>query len=252
MTKPIVGGFIPARYASTRLPGKPLAEILGKPMIQRVYERCLQAQSLDLVWVATDDERIVRAVEAFGGRAVMTSPSHPSGTDRLAEAVQQTDADIVVNIQGDQPFIDPRMIEEAVQPLLDDPSLPLCTLIHPVTDPRDWEDPGVVKTVIDLAGNALYFSRSLVPYPQKSAPHKVYEHVGLYVYRRDFLLDVAKLTPTPLEQVESLEQLRWLEHGYRIRCVETHCEDNAFSGFSIDTWEDVERAEAMLRERGLQ
>lgn len=251
MTNTQVAGIIPARYASTRLPGKALKPILGKPMIQRVYERCLQARVLDLVCVATDDERIVRAVEAFGGRAVMTSPDHPSGTDRLAEAVQSLDAGIVVNIQGDQPFIDPRMIEEGVQPLLDDPSLEMATLMHAIHKPEDLADTGVVKTVVDLAGNALYFSRSLIPYPQKGAPRNVFEHVGLYVYRRDFLLKLAQLEPTPLEEIESLEQLRVLEHGYRLRVVETACGDNEFSGFSIDTQQDLDRAEAMLRERGL-
>jgi len=246
-----VVGIIPARYASTRLPGKALKPILGRPMIQRVYERSVQAKCLAEVCVATDDERIVRAVEAFGGRAIMTSPEHPSGTDRLAEAVQSVDADVAVNIQGDQPFIDPLMIEEAVQPLLDDPLLEMATLMHPVTRPEDFEDTGVVKTVVDLAGNALYFSRSLIPYPQKGDPRRVFEHVGLYAYRRDFLLMLAELPPTPLEAIESLEQLRVLEHGYTIRVVETKCADNAFSGFSVDTPEDLERAEAMLRERGL-
>jgi len=161
------------------------------------------------------------------------------------------DADIVVNIQGDQPFIDPVMIEEAVQPLLDEPDLEMATLMHPIHDPKDLADPGVVKTAVDLKGNALYFSRSLIPYPHKDVPHAVYEHVGLYVYRREFLLRLAQLEPTPLEQIESLEQLRVLEHGHRIRVMVTACEDNAFSGFSIDTQEDLERAEAMLRERGM-
>jgi len=251
-TGPIVTGIIPARYGSTRLPGKALKPILGKPMIQRVYERCRKARALDVVCVATDDERIQRAVERFGGRAVMTSPDHASGTDRLAEAVKLLPADIVVNIQGDQPFIDPIMIDEAVQPLLEDASLEVATLMHPITEAKDLEDTGVVKTVVDRAGFALYFSRSLIPYPEKQAPHKVYEHVGLYVYRRDFLLKIAQLEPATLEQVESLEQLRWLEHGYRIRVVETACSDNAFSGFSVDTQEDIERAEAMLRQRGIE
>lgn len=252
MAKPIVAGMIPARYGSTRLPGKALEPILGKPMVQRVYERCLEASVLDLVCVATDDTRIVDAVEAFGGRAVMTSVDHVSGTDRLAEAVQSIEADVVVNIQGDQPFIDPRMIEEAVRPLLDDAGLPMATLMHPIADPADLQDPGVVKTVVDRHGNALYFSRSLIPYPRNDAPHAVYEHVGLYVYRRDFLVTLSELPPTLLEQVESLEQLRVLEHGYRIRVVESTCPDHAFAGFSIDTPEDLERAEAMLRERGLE
>jgi len=247
-----VVGVIPARYASTRLPGKALRTILGKPMIQRVYERCLEAELLDSVCVATDDDRIANAVEAFGGRAIMTSPDHPSGTDRLAEAVRGMDADIIVNIQGDQPFIDPVMIDEATRPLCENPSLEIATLMHAISKPGDLRDPGVVKVVVDRAGLALYFSRSLIPYPQKAVPHMVYEHVGLYVYRRKTLLKLARLEPTTLEQVESLEQLRWLEHGYRIQTIETHCRDHEFSGFSVDTAEDLARAEAMLKERGMK
>jgi 3-deoxy-manno-octulosonate cytidylyltransferase (CMP-KDO synthetase) len=251
MGKATVVGMIPARYASSRLPGKPLAPILGKSMIQRVYERCLAASVLDAVCVATDDERIARVVEGFGARAVMTSPDHASGTDRLAEAVLSVDADVVVNIQGDQPFIDPVMIEEATRPLLDDPSLPMCTLMHPIHRPEDLQDPGVVKTVVDRNGYALYFSRSLIPYPQNDVSHSVYEHVGLYVYRRDFLIELAELEPTLLERIESLEQLRVLEHGHRLKVVETTCTDNEFAGFSVDTPDDLARAEAMLRQRGM-
>ncbi|MBN1343755.1 MAG: 3-deoxy-manno-octulosonate cytidylyltransferase [Phycisphaerae bacterium] len=252
MPAPIVVGIIPARYASTRLPGKALAPILGKSMIRRVYERSSRAAVLDAVYVATDDERIVREVEGFGGRAIMTREDHASGTDRLAEAVQSIECDIVVNIQGDQPFIDPVMIDEATQPLLDDRTLPMCTLMHPIHKPEDLKDTGVVKTVVDRNGDALYFSRSLIPYPEKDVAHTIYEHVGLYVYRREFLIKLARLEPTILEQVESLEQLRVLEHGYRLRVVATQCEDNEFSGFSIDTAEDLARAEAMLRDRGLE
>ncbi|HOZ49022.1 MAG TPA: 3-deoxy-manno-octulosonate cytidylyltransferase [Candidatus Hydrogenedentes bacterium] len=250
MADAVVVGIIPARYGSTRLPGKALAPILGKPMIQWVCERSAQAGVLDSVCVATDDRRIVEAVEAFGGHAVMTRADHPSGTDRLAEAVQSMDADIVVNIQGDQPFIDPAMIDEAVAPLLADPALPMATLMHPIHRPEDLEDAGVVKTVVDLEGNALYFSRSLIPYPQKGAARHVYEHVGLYVYRRGFLLRLAQLEPSPLEQIESLEQLRVLEYGYKLRVVVTQCADNEFTGFSVDTAEDLERAESMARSRG--
>ena len=251
MSEPRVVGMIPARYASTRLPGKAIKPILGKPMIQRVCERCAQAEGLDAVYVLTDDQRIVEAVEAFGGKALMTSPDHASGTDRAAEAVESIDADIVVNVQGDQPFVDPVMIDEAVAPLLEDATLDMSTLMHPISKPEDLADTGVVKTVVDRAGYALYFSRSLIPYPQTATPHTVCEHVGLYVYRKDFLLTLAALEPTLLEQVESLEQLRVLEHGYRMRVVLTHCPDTEFSGFSVDTAEDLERAERMLRERGL-
>ena len=244
-------GLIPARYGSTRLPGKALAMIAGKPMVQRVYEQALGAQTLDAVYVATDDARIVEAVAAFGGKAVMTAPDHPSGTDRLAEAIEHLEGDIIVNIQGDQPFVDPVMIDEGVQPLLADPALEMATLMHPIHEAADLADPSVVKTVVDLAGNALYFSRALIPFPQKGAARRVFEHIGLYVYRRAFLLQLAQWAPTPLEEIESLEQLRVIEHGHRLRVIETRCRDNAFSGFSVDTAEDVTRAEAMLRERGL-
>lgn len=249
--KPKVVGIIPARYGSTRLPGKALKPILGRSMIHRVLERCLTSRLLDSVWVATDDDRIAHAVEAVGGQVIMTSSHHPSGTDRLAEAVTKIDADIVVNLQGDQPFLDAQMIEEAVQPLLDDPALPMATLMHPVTRQEDFANPAVVKVVVDRAGNALYFSRSLIPHPRQDVPHRVFEHVGLYVYRRDFLLTLAGLAPTPLEQIESLEQLRVLEHGYKLRVAETHASDHEFTGFSVDTDEDVKRAEQLLRERGL-
>jgi 3-deoxy-manno-octulosonate cytidylyltransferase (CMP-KDO synthetase) len=234
------------------MPGKPLVTILGKSMIRRVYEQTSQATLLDEVWVATDDERIVDAVADFGGKAVMTSVDCASGTDRLAEAARQVEGHIFVNVQGDQPFIDPLMIDESVTPLLDDESLPMATLLHPIHKEEDLQDPGVVKAVVDLAGNALYFSRSLIPASHNPIEHPVYEHVGLYVYRRNFLIRLAGLPQTILERVEGLEQLRVIEHGYRLRCVVTQCRDNELSGFSIDTPEDVRRGEAMLRERGLE
>jgi len=251
MSKPLVAGLIPARYGSTRLPGKALEPICGKPMIQRVYERCAACPVLSSVCVVTDDRRIVAAVEAFGGKAVMTRSDHPSGTDRLAEAAASMEADIIVNIQGDQPFIDPAMIEEAVSPVIEDGTVNLSTLMYAITREADLRDPGVVKVVADLAGNALYFSRSLIPYARNETGQRVFEHVGTYVYRRETLLELARLEPTPLEQTESLEQLRWIEHGYRIRVVESRCRDRDFAGFSVDTAEDLERAEQMLRERGL-
>jgi 3-deoxy-manno-octulosonate cytidylyltransferase (CMP-KDO synthetase) len=243
--------IIPARYAASRLPGKPLTPILDKPMVQRVYEQASLARVLDAVWVATDDARIRDAVAAFGGNVVMTSPECASGTDRLAEAVAKIEGDLFVNVQGDQPFIDPIMIEEVVEPMWADPSLPMATLIHPIEKEEDLRDPGVVKTVIDLEGNGLYFSRSLIPAPQNPMEHTVYEHVGLYVYRRDFLIQLAALPQTTLEKVEGLEQLRVLEHGHRLRCIITTCADNELSGFSIDTPDDVKRGETMLLERGL-
>lgn len=219
-------------------------------MVQRVYEQAKKARTLDAVVIATDDSRIAKAAEAFGCASIMTSPDHPSGTDRLAEAVAGMDADIIVNIQGDQPFIDPLMIEEGVQPLLDDATLPMATLMYPIQREADLHDPAVVKVVTDRAGNALYFSRSLIPYPRQAVEHRVFEHVGLYVYRRDFLITLAALPPATLEQVESLEQLRVIENGYKLRVIETKVSDNAFSGFSVDTEEDLKRAETMLAERG--
>ncbi len=251
MTKKKVIGIIPARIGSTRFPGKPLKPILHKPMIQRVYEQSLQCSCLEALYVATDDPSIVTTVNAFGGKAVMTSLLCQSGTDRVAEAVQNIDVDIIVNIQGDQPFLDPFMIHECVQPFLDDDSIEMCTLMHPITKPDDLHDPAVVKVVVDLHGNALYFSRSLIPFPNKPIPHCVYEHIGLYVYTKAFLLTLASLPSTPLEQIESLEQLRVLEHGYRLRVVETRVQDNEFHGFSVDTEQDLVRAETMLRERNL-
>jgi 3-deoxy-manno-octulosonate cytidylyltransferase (CMP-KDO synthetase) len=252
MSSKKVVGIIPSRYGSTRLPGKPLKPILNVSMIQRVYERSLLCPDLSAVYIATDDERIQSAVEAFGGKAIMTSAGCQSGTDRAAEAVQAIEADIVVNIQGDQPFIDPFMIQECVQPLLEDSGVEMCTLMFPITKPEDLHDPAVVKIVVDLQGNTLYCSRSLIPFPRCETPHSVYEHIGLYVYTKEFLMRMAALPPTPLEQIEMLEQLRVLEHGYKLRCIETKCRDKEFHGFSVDTQEDLARAEAMLRERDLE
>jgi 3-deoxy-manno-octulosonate cytidylyltransferase (CMP-KDO synthetase) len=250
MPKPTVIGVIPARFGSSRLPGKPLALIAGESMIRRVYERCAQAAVLDSLLVATDDARIADAVAAFGGRAVLTRSDHVSGTDRVAEAVQGFEAGIVVNIQGDQPFIDPVMIEETARPLVEDPSLEICTLMYPISRDHDLADPGVVKVVVDRAGNAMYFSRSLIPYPREQVAHKVFEHVGTYAYRKQTLMRLTQLAPTTLERVEALEQLRWLEHGLRIRVLESRVQDRAFCGFSVDTPADLERAELMLRARG--
>lgn len=244
-----IAGVIPARYASSRRPGKPLALIAGKSMIQRVYEQCLQSALLESVCVATDDMRIADAVEAFGGKAVMTRSDHPSGTDRVAEAAQQLEADIIVNIQGDQPYVAPAMLDEAVAPLLQEGAAEISTLMFPITHEDDLKNPSVVKVVTDLSGKALYFSRSLIPYPREAISHKVYEHVGLYAYSKDTLLKLTRLPSTTLETVESLEQLRWLQHGLHIQVTESAVPDQAFHGFSVDTQEDIERAEQMLRER---
>lgn len=242
-------GIIPARYHSTRLPGKPLVDIGGKPMIQHVYENSKRAAVLEKVLVATDDERIMRVVQGFGGEAVMTSSQHPTGSDRIAEVARGLEAEVVVNIQGDEPFVSPRMLEEVVAPLFDDPQLPMCTLMHPIPE-RSYADPSVVKVVTDLKGNALYFSRSLIPYPRVKQGHRAFEHIGIYAYRRDFLLTYTQLRPSPLERSESLEQLRVLENGYRLRVVATEATD--YIPLSVDTPEDLQRARELARERARQ
>lgn len=226
---------IPARYASTRLPGKPLSMIAGKPMIQHVYERACQAQMPDEVIVATDNELVEKAVTAFGGKAVMTSPYHPSGTDRLAEvALMYPDVDVIVNVQGDEPMIPPEVIDNLAKAFEADAELNMATM-KVVMDEADYDNPAAVKVVTDLNGYALYFSRSLMPYPRnKPDGYKVYKHVGIYAYRRNFLLKYAALQPTPLEKAESLEQLRALENGYKIKVLES-----AFKGIGVDTPEDL-------------
>ncbi len=252
MSKIKIIGLIPSRYGSTRLPGKPLKMILGKSLIQRCYEQAIQAKLLDSVYVVTDDERIFNVVKDFGGKAIMTRIDHISGTDRIAEAAQSIDADIIVNIQGDQPFFDPLMVEEGIQSLLEDATLEMSTLKYPISNPEDFQNTAVVKVVTDIKDIALYFSRSLIPYAREDTGCPVYEHIGLYIYRRDFLLKLSQLEPTPLELTESLEQLRVLEYGYRLHVPTTKCKDKAFSGFSVDTFADLERAIAMLKERGLK
>ena len=244
MSKVIV--VIPARFGSTRLPGKPLADLGGKPVIQHTYERAALARGLSDVIVATDDQRILDAVGAFGGRAMMTRADHANGSERVAEVVTSIDADVVVNVQGDEPFIDPGMLDEAIEPLLKDPQLVMSTLSREITDTSILNTPSIVKVVSDLSGYALYFSRSVIPYGRYPEFCHWQEHVGLYAYRRDFLLEFVKWPPTPLEQAESLEQLRVLEHGYRIRVVETTRGEDVPC---IDTPEDLERARRYLQMR---
>lgn len=241
---------IPARYASSRFPGKPLADLLGKPMIQHTYERAGRARGLTDLIVATDDERIAGAVRCFGGHAVMTSAEHVSGTDRIAEAVENSDADIIVNIQGDEPLITPEAVETVIQPLMDDPAIPMTTLAHRIRRPEDLTNPHMGKVVFDGDGFALYFSRSPLPYPgpppidaASVASADFYNTVGLYGYRREFLTTFAGLSPTPLEQVERLEQLRALEHGYRIKVMETE-----YAPLGVDIPEDLEKAALRLME----
>ena len=239
-------GIIPARYASTRFPGKPLAILGGKTVIQRVYE---QASSvLEEVYVATDDERILQAVEQFGGRAVMTRTDHKSGTDRIEEAAEKTgtDADVIINVQGDEPFIQPSQIETLIR-LFDNPTTQIGTLGKRFDSIEATLNPNSPKIVTDLQGFALYFSRSIIPFVRgkeqtewlKSYPFL--KHLGLYAYRREVLREVTQLPQSPLELAESLEQLRWLENGYRIRVGLTDVET-----VGIDTPEDLERAEEFL------
>ena len=238
-------GVIPARFASRRFEGKPLAMLGGKPLVQHVYERASECTAFDRLVVATDDARIRDAVEGFGGECVMTSPHHLSGTDRVAEVAESGTAAIVVNVQGDEPFVNARVLEQVVQPLLDPDGPPMATLCKRIDDPALLDDPNVVKVVANRAGEALYFSRSPIPYPGRASGCRAREHVGIYAYRRDFLLAFSRMEPTELEEVEGLEQLRALEHGHRIGVVPT--EDHV--GVSVDTPEDLERARSILRAR---
>lgn len=242
-----VEAFIPARYGSTRLEGKPLADIAGKPMIQRVYERAKEARLVDSVTVATDDERIADAVASFGGRVVMTSPSHRSGTDRVAEAAKRSEASIIVNVQGDEPLIDPGLIDSAVRPMLEDPGIELCTLKTRITDEEEFLNPNAVKVVADSNDYALYFSRSPVPFSKRPFKERApaYKHIGLYVYRKGFLFEFSRMKPTPLEDSESLEQLRALENGRRIKVIEV-----SYNPVSVDTAEDLEKVREIFRARG--
>ena len=218
MTRVLI--VIPARYASTRFPGKPLADLWGKPLIQHVYERACRVSLASRVVVATDDERIAAAVRAIGGEVAMTRGDHPSGTDRVAEVASGAEADLVVNLQGDEPLIDSEMVNAAILPLVGDASICMGTLCCPIDEASDLADPNVVKVVLDKDGFALYFSRLPIPFVRDSGTDVTrYRHIGLYVYRREFLLELAKMVPTPLERAERLEQLRALEHGCRIRVV---------------------------------
>lgn len=245
-------GLIPARYASTRFPGKPLADIGGKPMIQRVYERA--SSILEYAYVATDDDRIANVVRSFGGRVVMTADTHKSGTDRCAEALNKVEAELgikfhaVINIQGDEPFIEPKQIE-LLASAFDNEQTEIATLVKPVDNQADLISPNKPKVVLSLEGNALYFSRQPIPYLRGveiekwlDSDIKYYNHIGMYGYRSDVLGKITKLPLGILEKTESLEQLRWLENGYSIKVLETELES-----LSIDTPEDLQA----LKDRGL-
>ena len=244
LTESSVLAVIPARFQSTRLPGKILANIAGRPMIEHVFRRAAAARLVTAVVVATDDERIAAAVRAFGGTAVMTRADHVSGTDRTAEVVAAHPCRAVVNIQGDEPLIEPGTIDAAVAPILEDATLEISTACRPLTDADEFRSPNVVKVVSDDRGLALYFSRAPIPFPRENAaevPALARAHMGLYVYRRDTLLKLAALPATPLELVESLEQLRAMAHGIRIRVVDT-----PHVTMAVDTPADLERVRSAV------
>jgi len=248
---PRVVAIIPARYHSNRFEGKPLAKIAGKPMIQHVYERATEVDLISQVAVATDDERIADCVRGFGGEVVMTSPDHVSGTDRLAEAatlLEINEQDVVVNIQGDQPLFDQAVVEQVARPLLDDPALPMSTLIYKIIRPEEIDDPNHVKTVFDVNGLALYFSRASIPFqrnPEEPQSPTYYKHLGFYAYRKGFLLTFVGLPEGEWERFEKLEQLRALEYGYRIKVVLTE-----HDSIEVDTPQDLERVEEMFQRIG--
>ncbi len=248
-----ITALIPARYASTRFEGKALADIIGKPMVQHVYERAARASLVSEVIVATDDERIADAVRAFGGRVEMTLQSHETGTDRLAEVAARLDSDIIVNVQGDEPLVEPAMIDEAIYPLTADSSIVMGTLKTRIRTLHDFLSPNVVKVITDKDGFALYFSRSPLPnFRDKwndlkdeafaSGRLLCYKHVGIYVYRREFLLKFAKMAPTYLEEAEKLEQLRALENSFKIKVVETK-----YDTIGVDTPVDLEKVVESLK-----
>lgn len=240
--------IIPVRYSSQRLPAKPLADIYGKPMIQRVYERVVLAKRVHDVVVATDDERIANVVQAFGGVAVMTPTTLQSGTDRVAfVAMTLPDADIIVNVQGDEPLLAPEMIDEGVAVVADTDAV-IGTLVKTIEREDDFVNPNVVKVALAANGNCLYFSRSTIPFGRDTAQHDwlkahtYYKHIGIYVFRREFLLRYTTLKQTPLELTEKLEQLRILEHGYTIRAAVTN-----YDSFPVDTPEDLENVRAIYQ-----
>jgi 3-deoxy-manno-octulosonate cytidylyltransferase (CMP-KDO synthetase) len=233
---------VPVREAASRFPGKPLAELGGRPLVQWVYEAAKSFPSFTNVIVATDSEQIAGAVHAFGGEVEMTSPAHPSGTDRVAEvATRHEDADVIVNVQGDQPFVTAGMLTSLLGPYLSGEQPPMTTLACPLADADEWHDPNVVKVVCDQAGYALYFSRSAIPYHNEGDPVGGLQHVGLYAFTRETLLRFPRLRPTPLERQERLEQLRALEHGIRIRVLKT---DRPV--VEVNTPEDLVKASALL------
>ena len=238
--------IIPSRYASTRLPGKPLRMIAGQTLIHRVYNRAILAKSPDIVVVATDHRDIAEEVESFGGRVVMTAVNHPTGTDRLAEVAEQlADYDIIVNVQGDEPFIDPDVIDRLAKMLTEHENLDMVTAAAPLKK-EEYQDASAVKVVVNQMGEALYFSRALIPYPREDFAMPPLKHIGAYAYRRSFLLTYAKTEQTPLEKTESLEQLRALETGHKIGVIRIETED-----IGIDTEEDLKKANEFFKRSNL-
>jgi 3-deoxy-manno-octulosonate cytidylyltransferase (CMP-KDO synthetase) len=239
---------IPARYAATRLPGKPLVSLAGKTMIQRVWERAKEARRISRVIIATDDERILKAAADFGGEAVMTRSEHRSGTERVAEVaahVPGEDDDVFVNVQGDEPLVEPEAIDTLVESIESEASVTVATLMVPISKPNDIMDPNIVKVVLDFDDNALYFSRAPIPWvrDREGPVHAQHmKHLGLYAFKRAALLDFPTLPVGDLERVEQLEQLRWMENGYKIRVAETH-----YDSVSVDVADDVTRVEELLR-----
>jgi 3-deoxy-manno-octulosonate cytidylyltransferase (CMP-KDO synthetase) len=238
-----ITAIIPARYSSSRLPGKPLKDICGKTMVQRVYEQVKKVSLVDKVIVATDDQRIFNEVKSFKGNVIMTSKDHKTGTDRLAEVATKIDTDIIVNVQGDEPLINPLVIKSAIEPLLTDDSLKMSTLKHLIKDEEEINNPNIVKVITDKNKNAIYFSRSKIPYARNSQKFNYYKHIGLYVYRKNFLLRFAEMESTPLEVQESLEQLRVIENGYKIKVLETE-----YDSIGVDTEEDLDKVRNILGE----
>jgi 3-deoxy-manno-octulosonate cytidylyltransferase (CMP-KDO synthetase) len=245
VSDPQVIVIIPSRYGSTRLPGKPLVSLGGKPMIQHVYERAKSARMVHRVIVATDDQRIIDAVKVFGGEARMTRAEHRTGTERIAEVAAHEPGDVFVNVQGDEPLIDPTAIDTAVAALLEEPEAQIATVATAIRQAADIMDPNIVKTVLDFDSNGLYFSRAPIPWvrdTKQDVAVKYWKHLGLYVFQRDALLEYPVLPQGELEKIEQLEQLRWLENGWKIRVAEVE-----HDAVSVDVPEDVERVEMLLR-----
>ena len=245
MSAPKIVVVIPARFGSTRLPGKPLISLAGKSMIERVYERAKLAARVNRVIVATDDERIVSAVEAFGGEARMTRSEHRTGTERVAEVAAREQGDVFVNVQGDEPLLDPNAIDVAVNSLLEEPQASISTVATAIKTPGDIMDPNVVKAVLDFDGNAIYFSRAPIPWVRDTASKiqvRHLKHLGLYVFQRGALLEYPTLPQGELERVEQLEQLRWMENGWKIRVAEVE-----HDAISVDVPKDVARVERLLQ-----